>query len=200
MRGMVDTSRQGREAPTTRGLPPQHGVVARVLHWLTVLALLGQYLVGYAMTGSDGLLEPWVDEVYDGDEDLLLPVHVALGCSILALTAVRYLWRRIVTLPAWPPTVTRVEQRFASATERALYALLIITPSSGLALILISGEDWEVGDRAEWMSPLDLVDDGVLASIHIGSQVLLLVAIALHVGFVLKHQFVDRDRFIRRML
>ena len=50
------------------------------------------------------------------------------------------------------------------------------------------------------MSPLDLVDDGIVATIHIGSQVLLLVAIALHVGFVLKHQFVDRDRFLRRML
>ena len=68
------------------------------------------------------------------------------------------------------------------------------------ALLLLSGEDWEVSDRAEWMSPLDLVDDDVLVVIHVISQVLLLVAIALHVGFVLKHQFVDRDRFIRRML
>ena len=84
------TAQPTSSAATTRGLPPQHGMVARVLHWLTVLALLGQYLVGYAMTGSEGLLEPWVDEVYDGDEDLLLPVHVAIGCSILALTAVRF--------------------------------------------------------------------------------------------------------------
>jgi len=200
MRGMVDTSRADRGAATVRSLPPRHGVVARVLHWLTVLALVAQYLVGYAMIGAEGLLEPLVDEVYDGDEDLLLPVHVAIGCGILLLTAVRFTWRRIVTLPAWPPTVRRIEQRFASATERALYALLIITPSSGLALLLLSGEDWEVSDRAEWMSPLDLVDDDVLVVIHVISQMLLLVAIALHVGFVLKHQVVDRDRFIRRML
>ena len=194
------TAEPTMSAPTNRGLPPRHGVIARVLHWLTVLALLGQYLVGYAMVGAEGLLEPWVEEAYDGDEDLLLPVHVALGCSILALTIVRYLWRRVVTLPPWPPTVTRAEQRFASATERALYALLIITPSSGLALILLSGEDWEVSDRGEWMSPLDLVDDDLLVGVHVSSQILLLVAITLHVGFVLKHQFVDRDRFIRRML
>lgn len=197
---MADTSTGGRATRTTRELPPRHGLVARALHWLTVLALLGQYLVGYAMIGAEGLLEPWIDEAYDGDEDLLLPLHVVLGCSILALTAIRYLWRRIVTLPAWPPTVTRLEQRFASATERALYALLVITPSSGLALLLLSGEEWEISDRGEWMSPLDLVDDNVLVAVHVSAQVLLLIAIALHVGFVLKHQFVDRDRFIRRML
>jgi cytochrome b561 len=186
--------------PATGDLPPRHGVIARVLHWLTVLALLGQYLVGYAMIGAEGLLEPWIEAAYDGDEDLLLPVHVALGCSILVLTAVRYVWRRSITLPAWPPTVTRTERRVASATERALYALLVITPSTGLMLVLLSGEDREVTDRLDWMSPLDLVDDDLLVAIHVSAQILLLVAIALHVGFVLKHQFVDRDRFVRRMI
>ncbi|WP_172979825.1 cytochrome b [Agromyces agglutinans] len=188
------------EAPKARPLPPRHGVIARVLHWLTVLALLAQYLVGAAMVGAEGVLEPWIEEAYDGDEDLLLPVHVVIGCSILALTVVRFAWRQVVTLPAWPPTVTAGGKRFIVATERALYALLVITPSSGLALVLLSGEDWEVGDRAEWIAPLDLVDDDLLVGIHVASQILLLVTIALHVGFVLKHQFVDRDRFIRRMV
>ena len=179
---------------------PRHGVVARVLHWLTVLALVAQYSVGYAMAGAEGLLEPWIEAAYDGDEDLLLPVHVAIGCSILALTLIRSVWRRIVTLPPWPDTLSAAGRRFASWTERALYALLIVMPSSGLALVLLSGEDFEVADRAEWQAPLDLVDDDLLVGVHVASQVLLLVAIALHVGFVLKHQFVDRDRYVRRML
>ncbi|UOE44139.1 cytochrome b [Agromyces larvae] len=183
-----------------RDLPPRHGAVARVLHWLTVAALLAQYLVGYAMTGAEGVLEPWIEAAYDGDEDLLLPVHVAIGCSILALTVVRFAWRRIVTLPPWPATVSRAGRRFASITERALYALLVVTPASGLALVLLSGEDWEVGDDVEWRSPLDVVDDDLLVGVHVTSQILLLVAIALHVGFVLKHQVVDRDRFVRRMV
>ncbi|QEO13824.1 cytochrome b [Agromyces intestinalis] len=181
-------------------LPPQHGVVARVLHWLTVLALLAQYLVGYAMTGAEGVLEPWIEAAYDGDEDLLLPVHVAIGCSILVLTTVRFAWRRIVTLPPWPATLSATGRRFASITERALYVLLFVTPASGLALILLSGEDWEVGDDVEWMSPLDVIDDDLLVVVHVTAQILLLVTIALHVGFVLKHQLVDRDRFLRRMV
>ena len=98
-------------APRTRDLPARHGVIARVLHWLTVLALIAQYLVGYAMSGAEGVLEPWIDAAYDGDEDLLLPVHVAIGCSILVLTVVRYVWRRMMTLPPWPATVTPAEHR-----------------------------------------------------------------------------------------
>ncbi|WP_353808803.1 cytochrome b [Agromyces sp. SYSU T00194] len=178
----------------------RHGLVARTLHWLTVLALVAQYAVGYAMAGAEGLLEPWVEAAYDGDEDLLLPVHVAIGCSILTLTLIRYAWRRIVTLPPWPETLSAAGRRFASWTERALYALLIVMPSSGLALVLLSGEDFEVSDRGEWEAPLDVIDDDLLVGVHVASQVLLLVAIALHVGFVLKHQLVDRDRLLRRML
>ena len=185
-------------APAPRA--PRHGVVARVLHWLTVLVLLAQYTVGYAMAGAEGLLEPWIEEAFDGDEDLLLPVHVAIGCTLLVLVTVRAGWRRIATLPPWPETLSARGRRFASVTERALYVLLFLTPASGIALLLLSGEDWETGDRTEWTSPWDVVDDDLLVGVHVTSQILLLCAIALHVGFVLKHQFIDRDRMLRRML
>jgi cytochrome b561 len=178
----------------------RHGVVARVLHWLTVLALLAQYLVGYAMAGAEGLLRPWIEAAYDGDEDLLLPVHVTIGCTLLGLVTVRVIWRRIITLPPWPDTLSARERQFATVTERALYALLFITPATGIALVLISGEDWETGDRTEWIAPWSLVDGDLLVGVHVTAQILLLCAIALHIGFVLKHQFIDRDRLLRRML
>ncbi len=183
-----------------RAREPKHGAVARVLHWATVLVLLAQYVVGYAMIGAEGVLEPWIEVAYGGDEDLLLPVHVAIGCTLIALVLVRAVWRRLVTLPPWPPTLSDAGRRFASLTERALYVLLFVTPSTGLALVLLSGEEWETGDRSEWTSPWDLLDDDLLVGIHVTCQILLLGAIALHVGFVLTHQFVHRDRMLRRML
>lgn len=179
---------------------PRHGAVARVLHWLTVLVLLAQYTLGWAMAGAEGLLEPWIEHAYDGDEDLLLPVHVAVGCTLIVLVVVRVIWRRITTLPPWPETLSAAGRRFAGVTERALYVLLFLTPLSGIALVLLSGEDWETGDRTEWTSPWDLIDDDLLVAVHVTSQILLLCVIALHVGFVLKHQLIDRDRLLRRML
>jgi cytochrome b561 len=35
---------------------------------------------------------------------------------------------------------------------------------------------------------------------HVAAQIAFLVAIALHVRLVLKHQLVNRDRFLERML
>lgn len=168
------------------GPAPRHGVVARVLHWLTVLVLLAQYAVGYAMVVADA--------------DVLLPVHVAIGCTLLALVTARVIWRRVTTLPPWPTTLSAQGRRFATVTERSLYVLLFITPATGIALLLLSGEDWETGDGTEWTSPWALVDDDLLVGVHVTSQILLLCAIALHVGFVLKHQFIDRDRLLQRML
>ncbi|MGH1563218.1 cytochrome b [Mumia sp. DW29H23] len=178
----------------------RYGVVARLLHWATVLALLAQLLVGYTMTGGGGPLDGWVDSAYDGDEDLLLPVHVALGVGILALAIVRLTWRLASTLPPWPSTVTPGEQRVAQLVERTLYALLFLVPLSGLALVLGSGEDFETSDEGEWQAPWSFADDDTLVALHVTSHLVLYAAVALHVGFVLKHQLVDRDRFVRRML
>ncbi|WP_370619873.1 cytochrome b [Mumia sp. Pv 4-285] len=178
----------------------RYGVVARVLHWLTVLALLAQLLVGYTMTGASSPLEGWVESAYDGDEDLLLPVHIALGLAILALAVVRLAWRLASTLPPWPPTVTKGEQRFAQVVERTLYGLLFVVPLTGLALVLGAGEDFETSDRGEWQAPWSFADDDLLVALHVASHLTLYVVVALHVGFVLKHQLVDRDRFLRRML
>ncbi|MFC6149618.1 MULTISPECIES: cytochrome b [Mumia] len=178
----------------------RHGVVARLLHWVTVLALVAQLLVGYTMTGGGGPLDGWVDSAYDGDEDLLLPLHMALGLAILALAVVRLAWRLITTLPPWPPTLTPRERRFATVVERSLYALLFVVPLTGLALVLGSGEDFETSDKGEWQAPWSFADDDTLVALHVASHLVLYAAIALHVGFALKHQLVDRDRFLRRML
>jgi cytochrome b561 len=45
-----------------------------------------------------------------------------------------------------------------------------------------------------------LVDDDILLGAHILTHVAFFLAFAVHVGLVLKHQFVDRDNLLRRML
>jgi cytochrome b561 len=117
-----------------RNHPRGYGLVTKVLHWATALLLLAQFLVGYSMERFDALLEWAVDRWLGGEADLLLPVHVALGVSILVLAVVRLLWRKAAGLPDWAEGLSTVERRIA------------------------------------------------------------------HVTMVLKHQFVDRDRLLNRML
>ncbi len=107
-----------------------------------------------------------------------MTVHVALGLTILALAVVRVLWRRRAGLPPWAETLSPGERAFAAWTEKALLALLFVVPLTGLWLVLVS--------------------DAV--GVHVAGHIALYVAVAAHVGLVLKHQLIDRDRLLRRMV
>ena len=115
----------------------------------------------------------------DDDGGTLMTVHVVLGLTILALAVARVLWRRHVGLPPWAETLSAGERVFATWTEKALLTLLFVIPLTGLWLVLVS-------------------DDAV--GVHVASHIAFYVALAAHVGLVLKHQLIDRDRLLRRMV
>ncbi|HVR33093.1 MAG TPA: cytochrome b/b6 domain-containing protein [Acidimicrobiia bacterium] len=176
-----------------------YGVVAKILHWGMFLALAAQFLVGYSLERADDLLEWAVDRWLGGDDDRVLVIHAALGVVILALAVVRVVWRKVAGLPPWAETLSAGERRFAHRVEQVLYWMMFLIPITGLALVLISGEDWDL-NGGEWQAPLELIDDDVLLGAHISTHVVFFAAFLAHVGLVLKHQIVDRDGLLRRML
>jgi cytochrome b561 len=207
-----------------------YGVVTKVLHWTTVLAIVTQFGVGWAMDLDDGsdrqddLLDAEADRLEDAaegrgeaaeegaeaeierredaldaveDDDaaqlfsdvvtgdafgdgLALPeVHVLLGLLVLALAVVRIGWRRSTPLPPWAEHLSVGERRLEGLLEKALLALLVVVPASGLLLVM-AGTDW--------------------LPVHVVAQLAFLGAIAGHVGLVLRHTVVRRNRHLARML
>ena len=174
--------------------PRGYGRTAKALHWLTFVALCAQFAVGYLLDVGRGRGRgrgrgggPGRGRGRGGDadaldllgDDALLTVHLTLGLSILLLAAVRLIWRRKVGLPPWAVQLSARERRLAHWTERVLYLLLVGIPATGLSLIFIS-------------------DD--LLGLHIASHIALYVAFVTHIGLVFKHQFINRDGLLRRML
>jgi len=180
-----------------RNGPQGYGLVTKWLHWLTVVALVGQFTVGYSMTRADDLLEGAVDRWLGGEEDRLLVVHAGLGIGILVLAGLRVLWRTSTPLPPWADGLSEVERRVEHRVEQVLYWTLFLIPTTGLGLVLLSGEDWELGGRE---SPWELADADLLLTAHIVTHVVFFAAVSIHVGLVLKHQLIDRDRLLNRML
>ena len=174
------------------GPPSGYGRVTKTLHWLTVVALVTQFTIGYTMEadgggrgrgrgrgGESGRGRGRGGELEVFGDDPLLTAHVLLGITILLLATVRLLWRRHSMLPPWAPGLSSVERTLAHWTERALYVLLFVMPLTGLWLVLVS-------------------DDAL--PVHVASHITFFVAVSVHVGLVLKHQLIDRDRLLRRML
>jgi cytochrome b561 len=176
-----------------------YGLVTKVLHWATFLALVAQFIVGYAMDRADDLLEGIVDRWFRGEEEGLLVVHAAIGIGILLLAVVRVVWRRVAGLPPWAEGLSETERRLSHRVEQVLYWLMFLIPLTGLALVLVSGEDWDLS-RGRWEAPWEWVDDDLLLGAHILTHLVFFTAFSLHVGLVLKHQFFDRDRLLHRML
>jgi cytochrome b561 len=182
-----------------------YGRVTRLLHWLTVAALLAQFTIGYVMEAEDGGRGRGRGRGRGGDDGdgsghgrgrgrgrggdddeglleqgwSLVTAHVALGLAILLLAVIRVVWRRLDGLPPWAETLSARERRLAHVTERVLLAMLFVVPATGLVLVL--GDD-------DWLAA------------HVTAHVVFFVALAAHLGLVLKHTLVDRDRLLARML
>jgi cytochrome b561 len=167
--------------------------MTRTLHWLTAAALVAQFTLGYLLdvggrgrgrgrgrSGDSGRGRGRGGDDLDifGD-DAVLTAHVLVGVTILALAMFRLYWRRRTTLPPWAEGLSSAERTIAHWTERALYLLLFVIPLTGLWLVLVS-------------------DDAL--AVHVASHIAFFLAIAAHLGLVLKHQVVNRDGLLRRML
>lgn len=192
-----------------RSGPHGYGTVTKTVHWMTFVLLVAQFVVGYAMEAevecdppgedrSGGDTSDARDDRLDRIEDAcearvgdvyavsftdgwsLLDLHVLLGLTILGLAVLRVVWRRYDGLPPWAETLTSRERTFVHWYERVLIALLFLIPLSGLLLVLTG-------------------DDAVLP-VHIAAHIAFFVALAAHVGLVLKHTLVDRDQLLSRML
>jgi cytochrome b561 len=113
-------------------------------------------------------------------DGLSLPeLHVSLGLFVLVLAVVRLVWRRTTPLPPWAEHLSAGERRLEGLLEKLLLALLFVVPATGL-LLVAAGDDW--------------------LPVHVAAQIVFLVAIAAHVGLVLRHTVVRRNRHLARML
>lgn len=178
---------------------PAYTPIARTLHWVVFIAIAVQFIVGYAMDRFDDLLEGPVDRWFGGEAENLLLVHGILGVVILVLATARLVYRLTTGLPPWAPTLTSTERRLAHWTEVVLYCAMFLIPLTGLVLLFASGEEWDIWGR-EWEAPLEVADDDLLLAGHIGTHVVFIVAFLAHIGLVFKHQFVNHDGLLRRML
>ena len=186
---MTGAAAPAQPAPSTRYTP-----MAMLLHWLLALMILGSLSVGLYMTGLP--FSPTRLKLYNW--------HKWAGIVILALSALRLLWRLRHRPPPTPPTPPMARwQRWAShGIHRLMYALFFAVPLLGWAYSSAAGfpivvfgvlplPDFVAPDRAlaELLKPWH----GLLAKT-------LAAAALVHVAAALKHQFIDRDGLLQRML
>ena len=171
--------------------PARYSALAMLLHWVLALAIVCAFLVGWYM--SDLPLSPTRLKLFNW--------HKWAGISILALSALRLLWRLVKAPPADVP-MSAWQARAAHAVHLLLYLSFFAVPLAGWAYSSAAGF------QVVWFGVLPLPNlvtpDKALAEqlkeLHGLLAWGLATLVVLHVAGALKHQFIDKDGLIQRML
>lgn len=179
----------------------RYSTVAIALHWTLALAVLLQLVVGLRMGATTKSSAAYG----------LYQLHKSVGVSILLLTLVRIGWRLSHKPPELPAHLKTWEKALAKAAHILFYLILLGLPLTGWIMVSASKTNiptllfgvvpWphlpmlpELAEPAKaiWRKGGEL-GHGVLVKL---TYLLLLV----HVGGALKHQWVDRDATLSRMI
>jgi superoxide oxidase len=164
-----------------------------VLHWLTVLLIIGQFTTA------------WLHEAVGHGTSLsleILATHRTLGVLTWAVALARIVWRRrFAYLPPFPENMPKLQQWIAKANEYGLYVLLLVQPITGLGDVVFHGRPFRL---FIWQVPALLAPDatirGLFQEAHELGAKALLALIGLHAGAALFHGLVLRDGVLQRML
>lgn len=167
------------------------GIVSIVLHWVSALAIIGLFVLGWWMTEL-GYYDRWYN---------LAPWwHRSIGMLLLAATLLRLVWRAAGTTPTLPGE--RLERLAAELGHQGLYALLMVVLVSGYLISTADGRGISVFD---WFEVPALVSDlprqaTLAGTVHWYAALVLICLAAVHMLAALKHHFIDRQDVLARML
>ena len=176
--------------------PLRYSTPAIALHWLLALMLLNSFCVGFYMSGLS--FSPLRLKLYNW--------HKWAGIAILSLSALRLGWRLWRRPPPLPASMLRAmpawQQAAHHGTHAALYVLFFAVPLLGWAYSSAKGYPivwFGVLPLPDWV-PVSESLATVLKPLHALAAYGLIGLMVLHVAAALKHQFIDRDGVLKRML
>lgn len=170
--------------------------LAIALHWLLGLAIVGMFAVGLYMT--DLPFSPQRLKLYNW--------HKWAGVTVLTLSVLRLLWRFTHRPPALPARIAQAmptwQTRVHHATHGLMYALFFAVPLMGWAYSSAAGFPivWFGQIALPDLLPVNKELAELIKPLHKLLALALVGLAGLHIAAALKHQFIDRDGLVSRML
>lgn len=189
---------------------PRYTVVAILLHWLIALAILANIGIGWWMHRAIESADTRATAI------AVFQIHKSIGLTVLLLSLLRLAWRLGHPPPPLPASLSVPERLAARVTHGLFYGLMIAVPLSGWLYV---STQWR-GDAPLQVPTLwfGLFEVPHLFGLDEASRTLrerwahwsfdmhwllawgMAGLFLLHVAAALKHQFVDGDGVLARML
>lgn len=170
-----------------------YGVVAKVLHWSIALLIIGLIAWGAWMVTLT-YFDPWYNRS--------LEWHKALGMIVLGLAILNLAWMLYRPQPALPVHIQGWQRTAARGAHILLFAMMLLLPITGYVISTSAGQDVSVFsfiDIPALLPRSEAVRD-MATDLHFWLAYITAVLAAAHATAALKHQFIDKDGLLRRML
>jgi cytochrome b561 len=180
--------------PASPAPPARYGIVARLFHWVTALAILAIVILGIWIAYFEPAEEAFKLRLYG--------IHESLGFSVLLLTLLRLAWRQASPPPELPTELPEILRLAAHANHIFLYVVLIAQPVVGFLSTNAWGFPFKLWGVLAVPSPIGPSEPlgELLSAIHWWLALALVGAVAVHAGAAIWHQYVRRDGTLSRML
>ncbi|MEL6774723.1 MAG: cytochrome b [Pseudomonadota bacterium] len=175
------------------------GLVHRAIHWGAAAVILFQLGMGFYMVNV-------VTDIFVRFD--YTQTHKSWGFIAFALVILRLAWRWTNPRPA-PVAMARWQHLASEGAHIALYVLMVAMPISGWLMSSASPLQDQYGIENKVFDWFVLPDpfvpgtadlEKVLKAIHLYCGFAIAAIIGIHAAAALKHQFVDRDGLLRRMI
>lgn len=168
------------------------GAVA--LHWIIALLIVSNFVLA------------WVaEDLPDEQKYALIGNHKAIGLTVLVLTVVRIFWRLTHKPPPLLETLKNWEAALSKVVHVLMYGLMLAIPLAGWGMSSIYAKGAPISMFGLFGFPAmpiahEKSTQELFHELHEITATLMLVLLALHIGAALKHQLIDKDGTMRRMV
>ncbi len=167
------------------------GGLAKALHWLIALGMVGILYLGLAQSGMER-----------GDEKTFMRfIHASIATVVLILMTIRIVWRFMNDVPGHPPGMAAWQRVTASLVHWGLYIVVMAQLLVGAMIVGTAGSGLPVFGL--FSIPLRIAEDDAAherwEEVHEFLWKPLAVLLILHILGALFNHFVAKNDVLRRM-
>jgi cytochrome b561 len=168
----------------------EYGLLAKLFHWITFIALIIQIPFGFYLVGIE-----FSDRRID-----LENIHILIGISIFYFVLLRLIWKLFNPAPKSEHNFFKGQNLIAKANHLLLYLSIFTITISGVLKKLYMGEklNFFIFQYAFKNSNFQLADNFYI--IHIYANYLLIVLVSLHILATVVHHNFFKDKILKKML
>jgi len=176
-----------------RNSPERFGLLTKLLHWAIALLILSLIWLGWYMVDLT-----YYDKWYNAS----LHWHRALGLLVLALALAKIGWQLYSPPPHAAATLKPWERTAARAMHVLLILMMVMIPVTGYLISTSAGKSIPLfaGLELPALIHVDVPLRDVAIEVHFWLAYATAFLVAGHAGAALKHQFLNRDETLAKML